>query len=143
MCSKKSSQLKSLKKKKKSYFSSSLTFKEDKIPFTVFINCINAGRQSPPEVRNLHGVSIHHPVVSDSPKPLILETKYMSLTMLWGIYMWSVAVLKILNSLSCILVHDLSLHMFAFESHPHITNVSELVFPWGRDKPSTWTMRLV
>lgn len=59
-----------------------LTFKEDKIPVTVFINCINAGRQTPPEVGNLHGVSIHHPVVSDSPEPLILETKYTSLTML-------------------------------------------------------------
>lgn len=77
-----------------------LTFKEDKIPVTVFINCINAGRQSSPEIGNLHGVSIHHPVVSDSPKPLILETKYTPLTVLSGICIYSVVVLEILNSLS-------------------------------------------
>lgn len=58
----------------------SLTFKEDKIPITVFINCINARRQAPPEVSNLHGVSIHHPVVSDSPKPLVLQSKQKQLS---------------------------------------------------------------
>lgn len=77
MCFKKSSHSKVLHKILLLFF---LTFKEDKIPLTVFINCINAGRQSPPEVGNLHRVSIHHPVVSDSPKPLILETKHTLLT---------------------------------------------------------------
>lgn len=52
-----------------------LTFKKDKISITVFINCINTGRQAPPEVSNLHGVSIHHPIVSHSPKPLVLQIK--------------------------------------------------------------------
>lgn len=57
-----------------------LTFKEDKIPITVFINCIDTRRQAPPEVSNLHGVSIHHPVVSHSPKPLVLQTKQKHLS---------------------------------------------------------------
>lgn len=77
MCFKKSSHSKVLHKILLFFF---LTFKEDKIPLAVFINCINVGRKSPPEVGNLHGVSIHHPVVPDSPKPLILETKQTLLT---------------------------------------------------------------
>lgn len=57
-----------------------LTFKEDKIPITVFINCIDTRRQAPPEVSNLHGVPIHHSVVSHSPKPLVLQSKQKHLS---------------------------------------------------------------
>lgn len=52
-----------------------LTFKEDKIPITVFVNRVDTRWQAPPEVSNLHGVAVHHSVVSYTPKPLVLQTR--------------------------------------------------------------------
>lgn len=52
-----------------------LTFKEDKIPITVFVNRVDTRWQAPPEVSNLHGVAVHHSVVSHAPKPLVLQTR--------------------------------------------------------------------
>lgn len=58
----------------------SFTFKEDEISVTVFINCVNTRRQAPPEVSDLHGVSVHHPVVSHGPKPLVLQSEQKQLS---------------------------------------------------------------
>lgn len=129
-------------------FSCFLTFKEDKIPLTVFINCINAGRQSPPEVGNLHRVSIHHSIVSDSPKPLILETKYTSFTILWAFMCVQLLSWKYWTTCPNIFIAWLfavyiTIFVLASMSHPHIKNMSELVVPWGENKLSMWTMCLV
>lgn len=49
-----------------------LTFKEDKVPLTIFIDGINARWQSPPEDTYLHRISIHYFIFPNSPEPLIL-----------------------------------------------------------------------
>lgn len=58
-----------------------LTFKEDKVPVAVLVHGVHTGRQAPPEVRDLHGVPLHHPVVPHPPEPLVLQSKQKSLSM--------------------------------------------------------------
>lgn len=101
-----------------------LTFKEDKIPITVFINRIDTRRQAPPEVSDLHGVSIHHPVVSHSPKPLVLQTKQkhlstnMQASMAFPCAMCDPSQVKLLSfSLSHIKTVKETANQFAYSDH--------------------------
>lgn len=52
-----------------------LTFEEDEVAVAVLVHRVDAGWQAPPEVRDLHGVAVHHPVVPDAPEPLVLRSK--------------------------------------------------------------------
>lgn len=49
-----------------------VTFEEDKSPIGSFIGCIYAGRQALPELFDLHGVTLLHPVIAKAPEPAIL-----------------------------------------------------------------------
>ena len=52
-----------------------ITFEEDKSSISPFIGCIYAGRQALPELLDLHGVTLLHPVIAQAPEPAILGVK--------------------------------------------------------------------
>lgn len=49
-----------------------VTFEEDKSSISPFVGCIYAGRQALPELLDLHGVALLHPVITQAPEPAIL-----------------------------------------------------------------------
>lgn len=49
-----------------------VTFEEDKSSISPFVGCIYAGGQALPELLNLHGVTLLHPVITQAPEPAIL-----------------------------------------------------------------------
>lgn len=52
-----------------------ITFEEDKSSISPFIGCVYAGRQPLPELLDLHGVALLHPVIAQAPEPTILRVK--------------------------------------------------------------------
>lgn len=52
-----------------------ITFEEDKSSISPFIGCIYAGGQALPELLDLHGVTLLHPVIAQTPEPAILGVK--------------------------------------------------------------------
>lgn len=51
------------------------TFKEDKFPVFSFISSIDSCRETSKEMSNWHGVIFQHPLMSDTPEPLILKER--------------------------------------------------------------------
>lgn len=50
-----------------------VTFEEDKSSISPFVGCIYAGWQALPELLDLHGVALLHPVIAQAPEPAILR----------------------------------------------------------------------
>jgi len=50
-----------------------LTFEKHKFALAVLIDGINLGWQTPPEDIDEHGVTGHHGIIPDPPKPVVLH----------------------------------------------------------------------